>query len=154
MEGVTMRTTLWKQTRPPWGGHEGEEWKRQVEYHLYGPRQMQDALLKAWGYPRYRRKDQRKKPLRDRMQRNSLRARMRELQVLNLRLEGLSFRQIGQRLGVSQVAAWRRYWYVMRESAQEDNHRQSCLRIIHDQVEAWEDARTTRAGKNLPNHNG
>ena len=44
----------------------------------------------------------------------SLRARDRELKIMLLREEmNLSFRQIGAVLGISHVAAYKRYWYAM-----------------------------------------
>ena len=40
----------------------------------------------------------------------SLRARDRELKILQLRSMNLSLRQIGAQLSISRVAAWKRYW--------------------------------------------
>jgi DNA-binding CsgD family transcriptional regulator len=40
----------------------------------------------------------------------SLRARERELKIMQLLSMNLSFRQIGAQLGISHVAAWKRYW--------------------------------------------
>jgi hypothetical protein len=66
-----MRTKpIWKQHHPRRNDlNDIFAWKKQVEEHLYGPPEMQNALLKAWGYRLYKRRDGRKKPLRDKMQR-------------------------------------------------------------------------------------
>lgn len=134
-----MRTKpLWKQRHPQ--RSEPKDifaWKKQVEEHLYGTPEMQDALLKAWGYRPYKRKDLRKKPLRDKMHRTSLRARIREAEILALRMQGLSFRQISPRLGISHVTASKRYWWAMQENLRADDYRIDCLRKIRAQVEAW-----------------
>jgi hypothetical protein len=57
----------------------------------------------------YTHKDRRKKPLRDKMGGISLRARDREFKIMPLRSMNLSFRQIGAQLGISHVAAYKRY---------------------------------------------
>ena len=41
---------LWKDY-PPQDPEERSEWIIQVEEKLYGTREMQDQLLKAWGFP-------------------------------------------------------------------------------------------------------
>src|SRR5215472_14191807 len=88
---------LWKLDHPPQDLELRWIWIYQVEDHLYGTRELQDKLLKAWGLS-YRRKDRRKKPLRDKMWGISLRARDRELKIMHLRDMNLSFRQIGAQL--------------------------------------------------------
>ena len=65
---------LWKLDYPPHDPEQRWIWIDQVQDHLFGTREMQDELLKAWGFS-YTRKDRRKKPLRDKMGGISLRAR-------------------------------------------------------------------------------
>src|SRR6516225_11546412 len=84
---------LWKLDYPPQDPEQRWTWIYQVEDHLFGTREMQDELLKAWGFFPYKRKDRRKKPLRDKMGGISLRARDREFKILQLRSKNLSFRQ-------------------------------------------------------------
>jgi hypothetical protein len=64
---------LWKLDHPPQDPEQLWMWICQVQDHLFGTREMQNELLKAWGFS-YRRKDCRKKPLRDKMRGISLRA--------------------------------------------------------------------------------
>jgi hypothetical protein len=97
---------------------------------------MQNQLLKAWGVS-YTRKDRRKKPLRDKMGGISLRARDRELKIIHLREENLSFRQIGAQLGISHVAAYKRYWWAMDESLFAEQRRERCLIDIRDLLDRW-----------------
>src|SRR6516162_7956536 len=96
---------LWKLDYPPQDPELRWVWIYRVEDHLYGTRKMQNQLLKDWGVS-YRRKDRRKKPLRDKMGGISLRAREREFKIMQLRSMNLSFRQIGPQLGISHVAAY------------------------------------------------
>jgi hypothetical protein len=98
---------------------------------------MQNELLKAWGFFPYRRKDRRKKPLRDKMGGISLRARDREFKILQLRSKNLSFRQIGDHLGISHVAAYKRYWWAMDESLFAAQRREQCLNSICELLERW-----------------
>ena len=127
---------LWKLDHPPQEPELRWEWIDQVEEHLYGTPEMQDQLLKAWGLS-YRHKDRRKKPLRDKMAAISLRARDRELKTLQLRSMNLSFRKIGDHLGISHVAAYKRYWWAMQESLLAEQHREGCLIRIRDLLEGW-----------------
>ena len=69
---------LWKVDYPPEDPEQRWIWIYQVQEHLFGTREMQNELLRAWGFS-YTRKDRRKKPLRDKMGGISLRARDREL---------------------------------------------------------------------------
>jgi hypothetical protein len=98
---------------------------------------MQDELLKAWGFFPYRRKDRRKKPLRDKMGGISLRARDRELKILQLRSMNRTFRQIGAQLGISHVAAYKRYWWAMDESLFSEQRRERCLHSICELLDRW-----------------
>ena len=98
---------------------------------------MQNELLKAWGFS-CTRKDRRKKPLRDKMGGISLRARDRELKIMLLREEmNLSFRQIGAQLGISHVAAYKRYWWAMDESLFAEQRREGCLNSIYELLRRW-----------------
>jgi hypothetical protein len=97
---------------------------------------MQNELLKAWGFS-YARKDRRKKLLRDKMGGISLRARDRELKILQLVPMNLSFRQIGAQLGISHVAAWKRYWWAMDESLFAEQRRERCLNSICELLKEW-----------------
>ena len=126
---------LWKLAYPPQDLEQRWAWIYQVEDHLLGTREMQNELLKAWGFS-YTRKDQRKKPLRDKMGGISLRARDRELQILQLRSMNLSFRQIG----VNWVSATSRHindWWAMDESLFAEQRREGCLIDIRDLLQGW-----------------
>jgi hypothetical protein len=127
---------LWKLDYPPVDPELRWTWIYQVGDHLFGTREMQNELLKAWRFS-YRRKDRRKKPLRDKMAGISLRARDRELKILLLRSMNLSFRQIGAQLGISHVAAYKRYWWAMDESLFSEQRREQCLISIRDLLERW-----------------
>ena len=127
---------LWKLDHPPPDPEQRWAWIYEVEDHLFGTREMQNKLLKAWGLS-YRRQDRRKKPLRDKMRGISLRARDRELKIMQLRLMNLSFRQIGAQLGISHVAAYKRYWWAMDESLFAEQRRERCLKSICELVEKW-----------------
>src|SRR6516225_3233626 len=127
---------LWKLDYPPQDPEQRWAWIYQVEDHLFGTREMQNELLKAWRFS-YTRKDRRKKPLRDKMTGISLRARDRELQILQLRSMNLSFRQIGAQLGISHVAVYKRYWWAMLESLFAEQRREGCLIDIRDLLERW-----------------
>ena len=85
----------------------------------------------------YRRKDRRKKPLRDKMGGISLRARDREFKIMQLRSMHLSFRQIGAQLGISHVAAYKRYWWAMDESLFAEQRREGCLHSICELLDRW-----------------
>jgi len=52
---------LWKVDYPPRDPEQRWIWIYQVEDHLFGTREMQNELLKAWGFS-YKRKDRRKPP--------------------------------------------------------------------------------------------
>jgi len=68
----------------------------------------------------------------------SLRARDRELKIMLLREEmNLSFRQIGAQLGISHVAAYKRYWWAMDESLLAEQRREQCLNSICELLEGW-----------------
>ena len=127
---------LWKLDYPPQDPEQRWAWIYEVEDHLFGTREMQNELLKAWGLS-YRRKDRRKKPLRDKMGGISLRARYRELKIMLLREMNLSFRQIGAQLGISHVAAYKRYWWAMDESLFAEQRREQCLNSICELLEGW-----------------
>ena len=131
-----VKRNLWKLDYPPQDPELRWIWIYQVEDQLFGTREMQNELLKAWRLS-YRRKDRRKKPLRDKMGGISLRARDRELKILQLRSKHLSFRQIGAHLGISHVAAYKRYWWAMDESLFAEQRREGCLGQIRDLLERW-----------------
>jgi hypothetical protein len=120
---------------------------------------MQNELLKAWGFS-YRRKDRRKKPLRDKMGGISLRARDREFKIMQLRSMNLSFRQIGPQLGISHVAAWKRYWWAMEESLFAEQRRERCVNRIREFLERWiryyqkSDSTASEKVCPAPHHNG
>ena len=67
----------------------------------------------------------------------SLRARDRELKIMQLRSMNLSFRQIGAQLGISHVAAYKRYWWAMDESLFAKQRRERCLGQIRELLERW-----------------
>ena len=127
---------LWKLDYPPQDPDQRWIWIYQVQDHLFGTREMQNELLKAWKFS-YTRKDRRKKPLRDKMGGISLRARDRELKIMQLRSMNLSFRQIGAQLGISHVAAYKRYWWAMDESLFTEQRREQCFNSICELLERW-----------------
>src|SRR5262245_1202796 len=135
-------------------------WIYEVEDHLFGTREMQNELLKAWGLS-YTRKDWRKKPLRDKMGGISLRARDRELKIMQLLSMNYSFRQIGAQLGISHVAAWKRYWWAMDESLFAEQRRAQCLNSICELLERWiryyeklDSTASEKMGSPVQHHNG
>ena len=67
----------------------------------------------------------------------SLRARDRELKIMQLREMNISFRQIGAQLGISHVAAYKRYWWAMDESLFAEQRRAGCLHSICELLERW-----------------
>jgi len=94
-------------------------------------RDLQDYTLKLWGYKPWRRHDGRNRPLRTKTSGISFRARMREHDIVKLRCaQGLTFRQIGERLGISHVAAWKRYEWFTESARLEEAYRAKCLREI------------------------
>ena len=128
---------LWKLDYPPQDPEQRCIWIYQVQDHLFGTREMQNELLKAWGFS-YTRKDWRKKPLRDKMAGISMRARDREFKIMQLREEmNLSYRQIGAQLGISHVAAYKRYWSAMDESLFAEQRREGCLISVRNLLERW-----------------
>jgi hypothetical protein len=127
---------LWKRDYPPRDPEQLWMWIYQVQDHLFGAPEMQNKLLKARGLS-YRRQDRRKKPLRDGMRGISLRARDRELKIMQLLSMNFSFRQIGAQLGISHVAAWKRYWWAMDESLFAAQRREQCLKSICELLERW-----------------
>jgi hypothetical protein len=150
---------LWKLDYPPLDPEQRWIWIDQVQDHLFGTREMQSELLKAWGFS-YTRKDRRKKPLRDKMGGISLRARDRELRILQLRSMNLSFRQIAAQLGISHVAAYKRYWWAMDESLFAEQRREGCLHRIRELLEGWIryyeklDSTASENGSQVTHHNG
>jgi len=150
---------LWKLDYPPQDPEQRWIWIYQVQDHLFGTREMQNELLKAWGFS-YTRKDRRKKPLRDKMRGISLRARDREFKIMQLRSMNLSFRQIGAQLGISHVAAYKRYWWAMDESLFAEQCRERCLCQICDLMERWiryyekSDSTESEKGNSVSYHNG
>ncbi len=59
--------------------------------------------------------DRRPQPLRGRRSVQRLRTALRRDAVARLKMEGMSFRQIGKELGISQVAAWKLWGQVLRD---------------------------------------
>ena len=49
----------------------------------------------------------------------------------------LSFRQIGAQLGISHVAAYKRYWWAMDESLFAEQRREGCLNSIYELLKRW-----------------
>jgi len=90
----------------------------------------------------------------------SLRARDRELKIMQLRSRNLSFRQIGAQLGISHVAAYKRYWWAMDESLFAEQRREGCLNSICELLQRWiryyEKCDSTASEKRYPapHHNG
>ena len=90
----------------------------------------------------------------------SLRARDREFKIIQLRSMNLSFRQIGAQLGISHVAAYKRYWWAMDESLFSEQRRERCLCQIQGWLEGWIryykkcDATSKKKGNSVSHHNG
>src|SRR5262245_24263725 len=151
---------LWKLDYPPQDPQLRWIWIDQVGDHLFGTREMQNELLKAWGFS-YTRKDRRKKPLRDKMGGISMRARYRELKIMLLRDMNLSFRKIGAQLGISHVAAYKRYWWAMDESLFAEQRRARCLNSIGELLdrsiryyEKLDSTASEKRGSPVRHHNG
>ena len=150
---------LWKVDYPPQDPEQRWAWIYEVEDHLFGTREMQNELVKAWGFS-YTRKDRRKKPLRDKMGLISLRARDRELKILQLRSMNLSFRQIGAQLGISHVACMETALVGDGRKPLRRTASRGCLISIRDLLERWiryyEKLDSTASEKvcPAPHHNG
>jgi len=94
-------------------------------------RDLQNYTLKLWAYKPWKRHDGRNRPLRTKTSGISFRARMREHDIVKLRcVRGLTFRQIGELLGISHVAAWKRYQWFTGSARLEEAYRAKCLREI------------------------
>ena len=90
-----------------------------------------DAVLRAYGFKPFKREDQRNRPLRTKRSWVSVRARFREGEILTLKIvQGLTFRQIGNRLGISHVAAHKRFHWMLETMSMEAAHRAKCLEEV------------------------
>jgi hypothetical protein len=94
-------------------------------------------LLRKWGYQPFVVRDRRNRPLRIKMQFISMEARLREYEVMQLRHQRLSFRAIGQQLGISHVAVQKRYWHAMQRYNTERIYRARCLGEIINRLNIW-----------------
>jgi hypothetical protein len=56
---------------------------------------------------------------------------------MQLRSMNLSFRQIGAQLGISHVAAYKRFWWAMDESLFAEQRREGCLNSIWESLQGW-----------------
>ncbi len=107
-----------------------EQLRRELEA-LKKRQEFQEELLKMWGYKPWKRKDLRKRPLRTKRSWVSLRARVREFDIVRMHMiQGFTFREIGQALGISHVAAWKRYEWAMESFRLEDAYRARCFEEI------------------------
>ena len=91
----------------------------------------------------------------------SLRARDRELKIMQLRLMNLSFRQIGAQLGISHVAAYKRYWWAMDESLFAEQRREGGLNSIYKLLQGWvryyeklDSSASEKRGSSVQHHKG
>jgi len=104
-----------------------------------GQPELQEHILRTWGYKRWKRPDGRKRPLRLKRALESCRAMVRELEIVKLRCkEGLSFREIGKRLGISHVAAWKRFHRAIKDARAAEEYRAQCVREIEWKMEQRE----------------
>ena len=83
--------------------------------------EFRQAVMRVGGYdgPSWLR-DGRPKPLRDAMGRHTYFTLLRRMAVVRLKMHGLSFRQIGVRLGFSHVAAWKLWRQVVDDLQEQD----------------------------------
>lgn len=98
---------------------------------------MDRIALKLGGYhgPRWL-KDRRKQPLRSRRSGQRILTHLRRDAVVRLRLQELSFRQIGQELGISQVAAWKLWRQVVTDLGERAVARRIGWQILRQRVES------------------
>ena len=80
---------------------------------------------------------------------------------MQLRSKNLSFRQIGAQLGISHVAAYKRYWWAMAESLFAEQRRDQCLIRISDLLGRWiryyeglDSTASKKGGISVSHHNG
>lgn len=105
------------------------------------PRQPEPDLdqlaLKLGGYhgPRWL-KDRRKQPLRSRRSAQRVLTHLRRDAVVRLRLQNNSFRQIGQELGISQVAAWKLWRQVVTDLGERAAAKRIGWQILRERVES------------------
>lgn len=97
---------------------------------------LDQIALKLGGYqgPRWF-KDRRKQPLRSRRSAQRLITHLRREAVVRLRLQNHSFRQIGQELGISQVAAWKLWRQVIDDLGERATAKRAGLRLLYAAVE-------------------
>jgi hypothetical protein len=94
-------------------------------------------LLRKWGCKPYRTVDRRKRPLRIAMRFVTLTARVRELEIMKMREANMSFRAIGRALGISHVAAYKRFWCARNACRAEQLYQDRSLRSILQRVNSW-----------------
>jgi len=106
---------------------ERKKWERESFENLEEAKRRRvwtNELLKELGYKPYKREDRRSRPLRTKRSWVSCRARCRELEIVRLRCcDGLSYREIGERLGISHTAARKRYEWAMQTADESEKHR-------------------------------
>jgi hypothetical protein len=98
---------------------------------------LRQWILKKWGYKPYQTVDKRKRPLRIKMQFVTLRAREREIEIMRMRESKMSFRAIGRALGISHVAAYKRFWCARNWCRTEQLYQERSLQRIREQVSLW-----------------
>jgi len=98
---------------------------------------LDQIALKLGGYqgPRWL-KDRRKQPLRSRRSAQRVLTQLRRDAVVRLRLQERSFRQIGQELGISQVAAWKLWRQVLTDVGERSAARRIGWKLILERVES------------------
>jgi hypothetical protein len=98
---------------------------------------LREWLLEKWGYRPYQTVDRRKRPLRIKMQFVTMRAREREFEILKMRESNMSFRAIGRALGISHVAAHKRFWCARSRCRTERLYQGRSLNRVLEQVNSW-----------------
>jgi hypothetical protein len=111
-------------------------WLNQIVLAARDP-DLREWVLTKWGYKPYQTVDRRKRPLRIKMQFVSLRAREREFEILKLRESNMSFRAIGRALGISHVAAHKRFWCARNRCRAERLYQERSLNRVREQVNSW-----------------
>lgn len=98
--------------------------------------QLTREILRLYGFKPWTREDRRNRPLRTKRSWVSTRARVRECEIIRLRCgNGLTFREIGQRLGISHVAAWKRFEWALENIRMSDAYERECIREIFRKME-------------------
>ena len=109
--------------------------KRKQESTKLSPEEFRRSVAEIGGYhgPPWA-EDRRKKPLRDKMQVQRVLAQMRRRVVTHLRLQGWTFRKIGEFIGTSHVAAWKLWKQVEDDFANESACYHRGLRILEREM--------------------